>query len=289
MKYTIATHNGPFHADDVIASVLMGAWRSNVEVVRTRDQDVIDDADIVVDVGSEYNADELRLDHHQPDFGRKHPADEEGNVYSMASAGLALEQSSFLFNRFNIGDPAVEEQAKEMLREELIRGVDAADNGEVDGHGTVSELIAGFNPEWDEDVSFDEKFSEALDFALGVLDRKVKHILSQIKAEQLFRDAETMFNGQVKVLQQYLPWTGMETPKELLYVVFPASGGGYRVQQVPEQPGGMAGRKPLPEAWVEDAPSVEGGDAVFVHSGRFIAGTTTEAAAIDMARQAVAA
>ena len=66
MKTTkIVTHNGTFHADDVLAvATLAHNLGSDIEIVRTRDPKIIDDADIVVDVGGKYDGQKY-FDHHQ--------------------------------------------------------------------------------------------------------------------------------------------------------------------------------------------------------------------------------
>lgn len=63
----IATHNGKFHADEVFAvSLLKRLDRfADAEVVRTRDPEVLKTADVVVDVGGQYDPATHRYDHHQ--------------------------------------------------------------------------------------------------------------------------------------------------------------------------------------------------------------------------------
>lgn len=57
IKRIICTHNGPFHCDDVLACCLikfLPVYR-DAQIVRSRDDKVINKADIVVDVGGEYD------------------------------------------------------------------------------------------------------------------------------------------------------------------------------------------------------------------------------------------
>lgn len=281
---TVVTHNGPFHADDVLACVIFGALMDNREVIRTRDEEEMEEADVVVDVGRKFDHDDWWYDHHQPSFRETHP---DGTP--KAAAGLAWEYSSYLFNNFSLYGER-EDQVREIVRERFIKGVDAADNGEAENDTkSVSSIIAGLNPRWDEDADFDDRFEDAMRRMKAILDREIEAAIAQVKAEESFRSSLRIEDGQIAVLEQYLPWTGMEVDEDLLYVVFPASGGGWRVQQVPTEPGSRDGRKPLPESWVEDEPSLEGGDCIFVHKGRFIAGATSRRAAMDMARQALEA
>ncbi|KAK4472461.1 hypothetical protein MN116_003711 [Schistosoma mekongi] len=66
----IGTHDGCFHCDEVLAVVLLKHLPEykNATVVRSRDPDVLSVCDIVVDVGSVYDPETYRFDHHQKDF-----------------------------------------------------------------------------------------------------------------------------------------------------------------------------------------------------------------------------
>ena len=66
-KIVVATHNGTFHLDELlaIATIKLLHPEKNIRVVRTRDSEVIDNADWVVDVGGHYDHESRRYDHHQ--------------------------------------------------------------------------------------------------------------------------------------------------------------------------------------------------------------------------------
>ncbi|GEM_PF-3042590 len=66
----IVTHGGNFHADEVCAiSILILLYgRENINIIRTRKQDIINEADIVIDVGGIYDYVKNRYDHHQSTF-----------------------------------------------------------------------------------------------------------------------------------------------------------------------------------------------------------------------------
>ncbi|MFQ3265592.1 MAG: uncharacterized UPF0160 family protein, partial [Colwellia sp.] len=61
----IATHNGNFHADDVFSIAALKNIFPSIKLIRTRNLELIAKADIVIDVGGEYDADAGRFDHHQ--------------------------------------------------------------------------------------------------------------------------------------------------------------------------------------------------------------------------------
>jgi uncharacterized UPF0160 family protein len=62
---TIVTHNGNFHADDVFSVAALKSIFSSFTLIRTRDLEIISTADIVIDVGGEYDPEKGRFDHHQ--------------------------------------------------------------------------------------------------------------------------------------------------------------------------------------------------------------------------------
>lgn len=67
---TIGTHSGTFHCDEVLAVFLLSQLPDfcNHKVLRTRDQNLLDLCDIVVDVGSVFDPATKRFDHHQATF-----------------------------------------------------------------------------------------------------------------------------------------------------------------------------------------------------------------------------
>ena len=79
----IATHSGMFHADEVTAVALLAEFYYDeyaYDVIRTRDAEEINDADIVVDVGGVLDSVNRRFDHHQVSY-----------TGSRSSAGLVLD------------------------------------------------------------------------------------------------------------------------------------------------------------------------------------------------------
>ncbi|VDH93711.1 Hypothetical predicted protein [Mytilus galloprovincialis] len=67
IEMKIGTHNGSFHCDEVLACFLLKQLPTykDAEIIRTRDQKVLDTCDIVVDVGGIFDPSKNRFDHHQ--------------------------------------------------------------------------------------------------------------------------------------------------------------------------------------------------------------------------------
>ena len=83
----IVTHNGNYHTDEVFAVATLLLVYPDAEIVRSRDNVVIGSANIVVDVGGEYDRARMRFDHHQPEgAGRR----ENGIPY--AAFGLVWKE-----------------------------------------------------------------------------------------------------------------------------------------------------------------------------------------------------
>lgn len=304
---TIGTHNGVFHADDVLAVAALLVMWPNARVIRTRHQETLDACDIVVDVGGAYIPEKYRFDHHQ-----RGGAGERENGVPYSSFGLVWKRYGSRVCRIicgiegpKLGEPS---QLAERVDGALVMAIDASDNGKhlIDGvpafegaqSQSLSRVIAGFNPLWDDEQQlFDIAFQGAVEFAQGVLKRQVLASASELRAVSEFTEACLAHGSGVAVLERFLPWAynGTKVPEDILYVVYPSSNGEtWMVQCVPPKPGSFEQRKPLPEAWAGLRDDVLGEvcgvkDAVFCHNGRFIGGAKSRAGALDMAFAAAAA
>lgn len=303
----IVTHNGPFHADDVLSIAVLREVYDVESVTRTREEAMIAAADIVVDVGAEYDPAAGKFDHHQPEGAGER---ECGTPY--ASIGLVwmeygLQYVESVLERDLPNYPVdleVKAEVVDLVDDMLIRGIDATDTGNPlsslpEGVTTISRTISMMNPTFIEQDRFntdsDEQFMVAVEYATTPLERAVWAAYAQVKARREVEQAERMIDDRVLILERFVPWSDQDCVHEdedLLYVVFRADTGTWMVQQVPREPGSFEGRKPLPEAWAglsgEDLQEEAGvRTAVFCHSGRFIAGAETKKDAILLASLAV--
>lgn len=112
----VGTHNGKFHADEVMATAILKEI-FDIEVVRSRDPDVLKDLEIIYDIG------EGEFDHHQMDKRYR----DDGIPY--AACGLIWER--FGRDVIRMYDDTLSEENLEYLFHEmddlLIKGIDAAD------------------------------------------------------------------------------------------------------------------------------------------------------------------
>ncbi|RMD58046.1 MYG1 family protein, partial [Candidatus Woesearchaeota archaeon] len=147
---TIATHSGSFHADEVFGVAILKLIYPEAEILRTRDPDKYNKADLRLDVGMKYDPQTHDYDHHQ-----KEGAGKRDNDIPYAAAGLIWK---------HFGKKLVKTDKEwERIDEKLMQFIDAIDNGimpyssEKAKPYTISDIIHAHNPTWTEkDANMDE-------------------------------------------------------------------------------------------------------------------------------------
>lgn len=285
---TIATHNGNFHADDVFSVAALKTIFSSFNLVRTRDLEVIKQADIVLDVGGIYDADAGRFDHHQ-----RGGAGERENGIPYSSFGL-------IWKKYGVEICGGNKEVAHSVDTGLVSVIDAVDCGHVEGVSkgiSLSQTISMFNPTWQEENDYDACFEEAVSFASRVLTRFIAAATGGISAKDIVAKAiEKAEDPRLIVLEQYTPWktTVHRLSKEALYVVYPSDTGEWRIQTVPVELGSFEDRKSLPSPWAglagKELQDVTGiADAMFCHNGCFIGGAQSFESVMKMADMALKA
>lgn len=163
------THAGSFDPDDVlaVAVVTMFLGEEKCEIIRSRDQVVIDQADWVVDVGGIYKKERKRFDHHQDDVP------ERANHVPYSSFGLVWEE----LGEELCGSAAVAKR----IEEKLVYPIDAADNSMQVccdcGNGIKAyelyDVINTYKPAWGRDEDFYNGFMRAVSFARKMIKRQI--------------------------------------------------------------------------------------------------------------------
>lgn len=255
---TAYTHAGTFHADDVFSTVLVTKLFPRIAVIRTNDpivtsvnngidRDYRDSCVLVYDIGRG------KFDHHQTDKALR----PDGTPY--AAFGLLWKE----FGRSLCYD----DKAWEKFDRDFVLPVDMQDNGvQV---STLSCAIGAMNPNWDDDISTDDAFWQAVEVARVLFDTELKRVNSASRAAAEVR-AKAKDTGRILVLDRYLPWTDVvvEECPDILYVVFPSNRGGYSVQTVPDAPGSFTGRKGFPTQWLGNPDRSLG--MTFCHPNNFL-------------------
>lgn len=264
----IVTHSGSFHADDVLAVALVRAFVDpSATVERTRDQARIATADIVVDVGGEYDPATRRFDHHQRSYDGP-----------FSSAGMVL---AWLQDEGHV-DPDLAAR----LRAELVDYVDAVDNGQRTpefGVPCFSSVIGAIGEANATRGGYNALFGQAAELALALVLgieagwRAAREAHAEVDAAM---QAAIKSGGSVVELGRYIKWKpayyelGGEThPTD--YVAFPGDRD-YRVIAVAPTLGSFEEKRPFPASWAglegEALSAVTGvPGAIFCHKNRFIA------------------
>lgn len=284
----IATHNGKFHADDVFGVALLKQLFPDAQIVRSRDPEVLDAADLVLDVGGVYDVEKKRFDHHQLSSGAR----QSGILYS--AFGLLWQE----YGKEFCGNDDVWHK----MDSRLVTVIDAVDNGQdlynLNDFGTrpidISEYLGLFNPIGEEE-DFDQQFEVAVALATTVLQRMKAKYLNVIEAEQRFLDAYARTSDKrFVVLDKYIPHASIASKQpDLLYTVYPGATGNWTIQAVRPEHSQFGNRKDLPKAWRglngSELAEVTGvHDAVFCHKAAFIAAAETQQGALKMVELALA-
>ncbi|KAH6842572.1 metal-dependent protein hydrolase [Chaetomium sp. MPI-CAGE-AT-0009] len=176
---TIATHNGHFHADEVLAVYMLRTHvptYSGAKLVRTRDPKLLDECHTVVDVGGEYDAGRNRFDHHQRTFSTAFP----GRETKLSSAGLVYMHFGREIIARRLAQAEDSEQVGMVWRkiyESFVEALDAHDNGInvydsaalaaagvqkkfSDGGFTLGAMVGRLNPNWNDPTPEDPAMAQ---------------------------------------------------------------------------------------------------------------------------------
>lgn len=288
---TVATHSGSFHADDVFAvaafQLLLG--KENVEVIRTRDDSVIAEADYAVDVGEQYNHDTKRYDHHQPGS----PVRENGLPY----AGFGL-----MWMHYG-AEICGSEEVAEKIERSLCYPIDAGDNA-IQVWETGKFDIEPF--EWDtiiknfrslsyDSAEIDHSFLEAVDFARGYLERKIakeQQKLQEKKEAVAFYESQT--ETEILVSEKPISRSWFIPYEEVKVLVCPrdeSESADWMAIAVQTGEVGFETRVRFPAEWGglrdDELAAVSGlADAKFCHKDCYMCITRSKETAIEAAKKA---
>ncbi len=281
----LVTHNGGFHADDIVAYAILQevltkrgqSWTLS----RSRDPLVISQGDIVFDVGDVYDDTIGRYDHHQT--GRA--GVRENGIY-YASAGLVWKH----FGRELCNSDKVHNDIDKFF----ISPIDAADNGqdmiremnfEDVGVGGFNTLLNVFNPTLFEDKS-ESTLLQCFNDAVRVTRIFVSKLVHTQNAlyeahKQALAWYEQSSDKQVLVFEKNYErsiWIKLSELPEPLFVIYPESRSGtWKAEIIRKHPVTFEARVPFPESWAgltgTELQKVTGvPDAQFCHPGRFLCG-----------------
>lgn len=288
-KLKVVAHSGNFHADDIFAvatlSLLLEKEGKEYEVIRTRDEKIIETGDYVVDVGGVYNELKNRFDHHQE--GR---AGERENGIPYASFGLVWKK----FGEELCGNREVADKIDIVL----VQYIDATDNGVSVVETKFKDVYPydiglffnSYTPSWKEKVDIDKVFAHLVDIAREVLNREIIKRNNIIEArsivQKIYADSE---DKRLIVMDSYYPsYDALSRYPEPLLIVYPRDDGKWGLSSLKIDPNKFEYRMYFPESWggkrdseFEEISGVSG--AVFCHTGRHLAVAKSKEAVLKLA------
>jgi uncharacterized UPF0160 family protein len=265
----IGTHNDVFHADELTAISLFKIFINNeIEIVRTRDLNILEKCNFVLDVGGKFD-NEKWFDHHQHNFNEFH----ENNKVKMATAGLILR---YLFLKNFIS----REEYNEFLR--IIIPIDATDNG-IEGYDSeISNIVKHLSPSFKEIGLEDELFHKALSLIENLFRRIYFKIKCKIEAKEIVEKAIKAHDGKNYVFYEIanLP-SGIESLIDKKQVAISSGKNQFNVRIVPDKPEsfGLCVEKEK----IDQAISLMKNQPLFVHTNKFFLACNTLEDAIDFA------
>ncbi len=291
-KIQVITHDSHFHADDVCAVASLSLLYGNkMQVTRTRDPKIIEQGDIVLDVGGKYDGEKF-FDHHQMGgAGRR-----ETNI-PYASFGL-------IWKRFG-KEICKSETVAKRFDEVFVQSIDANDNGvsisETKFSGVYAFKFDAFvfasNPTWKEDgMSHDEKFFETVELFKKIIAREIIFLQHEEEArEKVLAEYAQAEDKRIVVLSKHYPVQDvLGTLPEPLFYIYPRDYGIWGARAVRYGSADYKNRKDFPLSWAgkrdAELANVTGvPDAIFCHNGRFMVVAKSKDGILKLVKKAIEA
>lgn len=291
---TIGTHDGEFHADDIYAcATLIQATTERgqknppvIDIVRTRDPQELAQCDVLIDVGMEYNPDEGKFDHHQPEG-----AGQRENKIPYAAFGLIWKEVGLVLCD---GD----QTAVDLVDKDFVQVIDAYDN-QIPLY--ESSQAPDIQPGQDI-MNFNYMGPTGFDNAIATARILIEGRIAAAKAEVLSIRPITesivqSTDKRVLILpHENINWKStipnLELANEAKFVIEP-EGEDWVVRAVPVRANSVEKRALLPEELrgIEDAVVIESlcgvSDVKFVHSEGFFARADSREAAERLVSQSL--
>jgi len=296
----------------------------NLEIVRTRDEQLLAECDIVIDVGGVYDHSKRRYDHHQKSFDHSFNTlvPDAKWTTKLSSAGLVyVHYGHEVINKI-LASEIPENKLNSVYNkvyESFVQEIDAIDNGVPICEGkqrysictNLSSRVDSFNKKWNHVGQFNEM--EAFEQAMKLIGSEFNETVlyayqTWLPARSLVVDAlekrfKTHNSGRVLELSTPCPWKehyfvleeelGNDLDPKIEFVIFEDfSNGTWRIQGIPLSPNSFELRKPLPQSWHslrdDELSSISGvKGCIFCHTTGFIGGNKSREGIIEMAEKAL--
>ncbi|XP_025193067.1 UPF0160 protein MYG1, mitochondrial [Melanaphis sacchari] len=320
----LGTHNGVFHCDEAFGSYMLQLLFPDLEIVRTRDEELLAECDIVIDVGGVYDHSKRRYDHHQRSFNHSMSTLTPNAKWTtkLSSAGLVYLHYGHDVLKKVIASDVPDNTLNTIyskVYETFVQEVDAIDNGVPICEGTprynihthLSSRVGNFNKKWNHVGEYDDMkaFKQAMQLIKCEFEETVLYAFQTwLPARSLVIDAlekryETHKSGRVIEFNQSCPWKehyfvleeelGEDlSPKIDFVIYYDNSNSAWRIQSIPINPHSFTSRKPLPKNWwgirddeLSDISGIK--DCIFCHATGFLGGNKTKEGILEMCEKAI--
>lgn len=303
----IATHDGTFHADETTACAILSYLFDNVSVIRSRDADELEKADIIIDV-SNMN-DEKHFDHHSKDFTL---CRENGIKY--ATAGLMWKKFGMDYLRKIVKNELDFHPSEKVLANafkridcDIMTMIDLNDNGQLTNYADSiadakteheKELVNSLNELYQSSpdipyivamMNLPKSTGQEQDKAFGAVVKMLKSIILSASINAISTESgiakvlEAYQGGPILIIHERLPWTqavlsNMDIFKDCKLAMYPDRNMRWRVQSLPvSKAQRFKNRLSAPVAWRglndEELDKVTGlKNMTFIHKSGFTGG-----------------
>lgn len=297
----LVTHDGFFHADEVLSTAILRGIYPRAEIIRTRDPEILaresaNPKSIVYDVGRAYDPRRLVFDHHQPGA----PTRFDDTPYSALGLIWRHFGRAYLARR-GVDDDLIGETWVS-FDEAIVQPIDQLDNGAMPkerhahlGNTSLSLLVEGFNPTFDSTGDETRAFLEATRISGAMLHAQADTLAAESKSMNIVHDA-VMENPTAPIIElpRGVPFSAaIQEPgaRHVLYVIQEQKSD-WGITAVNTELNSFQNRQDLPAAWaglehkdLEAASGIKG--AVFCHRALFFAVTKTREGAYDLANRSL--
>lgn len=296
----LGTHDGNFHGDDVLAMAILSTLYPYHQIIRSRDPDLLDLCDILVDVGGHYDHHGKRYDHHL------HNPPLDKNKHVLSSAGLIWRHySTDYLTAIGIPKSFDYQQKTIHLMNEIDRNInthwivpiDRLDNGVTQGFTAISEVVRAMRPTDPQktEASFNQAFLDTVSMVAHLFKRACFHSADHIiaKTKCMMGKKTLLEEGQIVISEYPVHSIKAYVDSVVHFVIYPSfeykdSDAGFVIRLI--QNADKEYRTPFPESVlglrsdaIKQVLNIDG--ISYVHHAGFMALADTEENAITLCRK----
>lgn len=184
--YTVGTHDGVFHADEVFAIAFLKWIGYDFRVIRTREKEILSQCDILIDVGGVHDPENGKFDHHQDRNLQK-------SAFGLLVDALRDELADGPYKHFR----------------QFVEGIDIMDTNPMSvtpashkGVRSLQQVISGFNRVGESHQKLN--FEKAVGFAALILENEWRNAV-ELEFVEVGYDHRTVLANGVAVCDRFIP------------------------------------------------------------------------------------